>query len=68
MKSFKFKIANDLTDRIYLVSEQGQTLCLRERGNSFPKFFRNPDRRPVEPIFADENAGQNSATDDSGNN
>lgn len=68
MKSFKFKIANDLTDRIYLVSEQGQTLCLRERGNSFPKFFRNPDRRPVEPIFADENAGQNSAADDSGNN
>lgn len=67
MKSFRYKVPNDLTDRIYLVSEQGQIICLRERGNSFPKFFRNPDRRPVEPIFADENAEQES-TDDSGSN
>lgn len=68
LKSFKFKVANGLTDRIYLVSSQGQTLCLRERGNSLPKFFRNPDRRPIEPIFADENAGQDSTADDNGNN
>ena len=68
MKTFKFKVANDLTDRIYLVSEQGQILCLRERGNSFPKFFRNPDRRPLEPIFADENAGEEAAADDNGTN
>lgn len=53
-RGFKFKAQNSLTDRIYLVSEAGLVVCLRERGDSFPKFFKNPERRPIEPIFVDE--------------
>lgn len=53
-REFKFKAQNSLTDRIYLVTEQGLVVCLRERGDSFPVFFKNPERRPIEPIFVDE--------------
>jgi hypothetical protein len=31
-------------------------ICLKEKGISFPKFFKNPDKLPLEPIFADDNA------------
>ncbi|MBD3672874.1 MAG: PQQ-binding-like beta-propeller repeat protein [Planctomycetaceae bacterium] len=63
-KGFKYKVSNDLTDRIYMVSDFGQVICLREKSNSFPKFFRNPDRRPIEPLFTDENAAAAEPTDD----
>lgn len=65
-KSFTHKVSNDLTDRIYMVSEQGQVICLREKSNSFPKFFRNPDRRPIEPLFTDENSAAAEPADDAG--
>lgn len=64
LKDFKFKVSNDLTDRIYMVTDYGQVLCLREKSNSFPKFFRNPDRRPLEPIFTEENAAAVEPADD----
>jgi len=53
-RTFKFKTQNSLTDRIYMASPDGLVLCLKERGDSFPKFFKHPERRPIEPVFADE--------------
>lgn len=53
-RRFKLKAQNALTDRIYLVTQDGLVVCLRERGETFPRFFKHPERRPIEPIFVDE--------------
>ena len=53
-RGFRFKAQNPLTDRIHLVSSSGLVVCLRERGESFPKFFKHPERRPIEPVFVGE--------------
>jgi hypothetical protein len=56
LRDFSIRIENDLTDRIYLATPSGLVICLKEKGISFPKFFKNPDKLPLEPIFADDNA------------
>jgi outer membrane protein assembly factor BamB len=53
-RGFRFKAQNSLTDRIYMVTSDGLVVCMRERGQSFPKFFKHPERRPIEPVFVDE--------------
>lgn len=56
MRSFSIRAENSLTDRIYLATPSGLVICLKEKGVSFPKFFKNPDKSPLEPIFAEDDA------------
>jgi outer membrane protein assembly factor BamB len=54
MRDFSIRTENELTDRVYLATPSGLVICLKEKGISFPKFFKNPDKRPLEPIFIDD--------------
>ncbi|HSG68944.1 MAG TPA: PQQ-binding-like beta-propeller repeat protein [Planctomycetaceae bacterium] len=56
LRDFSIRAENELTDRIYLATPSGMVICLKEKGISYPKFFKNPDKRPLEPIFTDDNA------------
>ena len=64
MDDFTIRMTNDLNDRIYMISDKGLVLCLREPNSDSPVFYRNLDRAPIAPELqvdkpaADENAGQ----------
>jgi outer membrane protein assembly factor BamB len=47
-------IHNDRTDRIYLATDSGHILALREKGRDIPNFHKYPERRPIQPEFAPE--------------
>jgi outer membrane protein assembly factor BamB len=52
MRNFTKRYENDRTDRIYMATQGGMILALRERGREFPIFHMFPDRRPLLPEFA----------------
>jgi outer membrane protein assembly factor BamB len=54
LRGFPMRIANDRTDRLYLASDRGLVLCLRERERDYPLFHKQPEKRPVEPEIAPE--------------
>jgi outer membrane protein assembly factor BamB len=56
MRHFSIRTENELTDRIYMATPSGMVMCLTEKGGKYPTFFRNPDKRPLEPFFADESS------------
>jgi len=58
LRGFPVRVANDRTDRLYLASERGLVLCLRERDRDYPLFHKQPEKRPVEPEIAPEDAGK----------
>ena len=62
LRDFTIRVENELTDRIYLAAPSGLVICLKEKGVGFPKFFKNPDKRPLEPIFTDENSAAADAS------
>lgn len=51
---FSVRFANDRTDRLYLATTTGLVTCIRERGAELPVYHRYPERRPILPIFAEE--------------
>jgi outer membrane protein assembly factor BamB len=51
-RQLSLRVQNDRTDRIYLGTESGLIVCLRERGHSFPRFHMYPDRSPILPEMA----------------
>ena len=51
-RDLSVRIQNDRTDRIYLGTESGLIVCLRERGQEFPKFHMYPERSPILPEMA----------------
>jgi outer membrane protein assembly factor BamB len=53
-RGFPIRARNELTDRVYLSSTSGRVVCVQERGQSFPIYHRNPDRRPLLPELAPE--------------
>jgi hypothetical protein len=60
-------LANDRSDRIYLATESGLVICLREQGREFPRFHKYPEREPILPEFAPEGAaGEGDAVEEPG--
>lgn len=56
LRPFPVRFYNDRTDRIFLASDSGLVIALRERGQQFPVYHRYPERRPILPEFAPEDA------------
>jgi outer membrane protein assembly factor BamB len=65
MVPYKTRIKNDLNDRLYLATQTGQILCLREIGSKKPTFYRNADRTPIDPMLAEEKAAAEPAEEES---
>lgn len=53
-RGFKFRYGNELTDRIYMATQTGLVVCIREIGQEFPTFHAFPERQPILPEFAPE--------------
>lgn len=53
---FTLRISNDLTDRLYLATPTGMIIALREPGRELPLYFKFPERLPIMPEFAPEEA------------
>ncbi len=61
LRSLSVRMANDRTDRVYLASEDGLVVCIREDGRDFPIYHKYPDRRPILPeIVPDEEDADNA--------
>ena len=60
-RRYKVRVGNERTDRIYLGTESGLVVCLRQVGHNFPVYHRYPDRLPLMPEFAPEDSGDKSA-------
>ena len=56
LNGYPVRLANALTDRVVVATPAGVVLCLKPSGGGFPVYHANPERRPVEPVFADPNA------------
>jgi outer membrane protein assembly factor BamB len=54
LRRYTVRTGNDRTDRIYLATESGLVICLRQIGHTFPVYHRFPDRLPLLPEFAPE--------------
>ncbi len=54
LRSFGKRYENDHTDRIYVATNSGVVLALREKGQEFPIFHKYPERRPLLPELAPE--------------
>ncbi|HEV7999093.1 MAG TPA: PQQ-binding-like beta-propeller repeat protein [Planctomycetaceae bacterium] len=61
LRGMPIRIANDRTDRLYFASDRGLVLCLRERDRDYPLFHKQPEKRPVEPEIAPDDAGKPKA-------
>ncbi|MES2788356.1 MAG: PQQ-binding-like beta-propeller repeat protein, partial [Planctomycetota bacterium] len=59
---FTLRIANDLTDRLYLATPTGMIIALREPGRELPLYFKFPERLPIMPEFAPEKAPEETET------
>lgn len=64
LRRFTQRIANQLTDRLYMATDAGTIVCLRQTGRRFPTFHRHPERLPLMPEFApEENASEPPAAE-----
>lgn len=45
---------NDRTDRMFLATQDGLLVCLKERGSAIPTFHLHPERRPILPELTPE--------------
>ena len=52
LRRYSVRPGNDRTDRIYLATESGTVICLRQIGHTFPVYHRYPDRLPLLPELA----------------
>ncbi|WP_010584508.1 outer membrane protein assembly factor BamB family protein [Schlesneria paludicola] len=65
LRRFSVRVGNERTDRIYMATESGVVMCLRQIGHNFPVFHQYPDRLPLLPEFAPEDGQEEpSATKD----
>lgn len=53
---FTHRVRNELTDRIYMASPDGTIVALREKERELPVYYKFPDRLPILPEFASEQA------------
>jgi len=54
LRAFSVKVSNDRTDRIYMATESGLIIALRQKGESLPTFHKFPDRLPILPLVEPE--------------
>ena len=54
LRRFAVRIGNDRTDRIYLSTDSGLVICMRQKGHADPVYHRFPDRLPLLPEFEPE--------------
>lgn len=56
LRQFGFKYANDRTDRLFMATNNGMIVAIRESGaeHEFPVYHQNPDLLPILPEFAPE--------------
>lgn len=66
LRHFKHRYENDHTDRIYVATQSGMVMALRERDQKFPIFHKYPERQPLLPEFADPEADPEAAAPDAG--
>lgn len=57
-RRYTIRPGNDRTDRIYLATESGLLVCLRQIGHTFPRYHRYPDRLPLLPMMESEEGEQ----------
>ena len=56
LNRFTLRVPNDMTDRLYMATPTGMIIALREPGRELPLFFKFPERLPIMPEFAPEEA------------
>ena len=61
LRKFTVRTGNDRTDRIYLATESGLVMCLRQIGHTYPVYHRYPDRLPLLPEFEPEEGSESPA-------
>jgi hypothetical protein len=54
LRGFSQHLANERTDRLFLVSPDGLVACIRDKGQEFPIYHKFPERRPILPELAAE--------------
>ena len=56
MRQFGIKLENNRSNRLYMATNRGLVICLREAGDEheFPIFHMNPDLLPIVPGFSDD--------------
>lgn len=59
MEHFKVRVLNERSDRIFMATERGMIVALREIGREFPLFHQHPELQPITPEFAMETGGAN---------
>jgi len=53
-RNFVKSPTNDRTDRMFLVSQEGLVVCLKERDSAIPTYHLHPERRPILPEITPE--------------
>ena len=61
LRRFVVRTGNDRTDRIYLATEAGLLICLRQIGHTYPVYHRFPDRLPLLPEITPEETSETPA-------
>jgi hypothetical protein len=54
LRAFSVRVSNDRTDRLYLSTESGLIVALRQKGELLPVFHKFPDRLPIVPLVEPE--------------
>lgn len=56
LRQFGIKLENNRSNRLYMTTNSGLVICLREAGDEFefPVFHKNPDLLPIVPDFAED--------------
>ncbi len=67
IRRFVIHPGNERTDRIYLATESGLVVCLRQTGHTFPVYHRFPDRLPLLPEIHPEEGDESSSPSESEN-
>ena len=67
LRKFNVRIPNERTDRIFMADDSGLVIGIQEVNSEFPAFHRFPERQPILPILAEEDAETPAEGDDSDN-
>ena len=54
LRVFTVRVSNDRTDRLYLATESGLIIAMRQQGETLPVFHKCPDRLPILPLVEPE--------------
>ncbi len=54
LRQFGMTPTNDRTDRLFLATQEGLVVCLKERDSAIPTYHLHPERRPILPELTPE--------------